>query len=188
MDLKNEKNDATFNGDRILVSKFTYTLNEPERWDVIVFKYPGNPKQNYIKRLVGLPEETLTIRHGDVFMRPTGGDEQENEILRKPPSTLLAMSHLVYDTDHQAPVLIEANYPSRWQPWIEKAVSPPEDSWQIERTADGLTARLSDPGGEQFKWMRYYHRWPTDEQWSQAQAGDSLADVDPYSSRAITDF
>ena len=65
---------ATFNGDRILVSKFTYTLGDPERWDVIVFKYPGNPKQNYIKRLVGLPNETLTLRHGDVYARPTGSD------------------------------------------------------------------------------------------------------------------
>ncbi len=36
--------------------------------------------------------------------------------------------------------------------------------------------------------MRYYHRWPTDEQWKQAKQGESLAGVDPYSSRAITDF
>ena len=52
-----EPNHNSFNGDRILVSKFAYLLNEPERWDVIVFKYPGNAKQNYIKRLIGLPGE-----------------------------------------------------------------------------------------------------------------------------------
>ena len=56
LDLANDSNDATFNGDRILVSKFSYALATPDRWDVIVFKYPGNPKQNYIKRLVGLPQ------------------------------------------------------------------------------------------------------------------------------------
>ena len=38
LDLAASANDGTFNGDRILVSKFSYTLNEPERWDVIVFK------------------------------------------------------------------------------------------------------------------------------------------------------
>ena len=187
LDLANESNDRTFNGDRILVSKFTYTLNEPERWDVIVFKYPGNPKQNYIKRLVGLPNETLKIRHGDVYSRPTGVD-QKSEILRKPARKLLAMRHLVYDTDHQAEDLIAANYPSRWQPWREKAETPPGDSWQIERTGDGLEAVLKNGDPERFEWIRYFHRWPTDKQWELAKSGGSLANVNPYSSRAITDF
>jgi signal peptidase I len=187
LDLAGESNDATFNGDRILVSKFTYTLADPERWDVIVFKYPGNPKQNYIKRLVGLPNETLTIRHGDVYMRPTG-TEQQDVILRKPADTLLAMSHLVYDTDFQAPALIAAGYPSRWQPWVEGASTPPGDSWKIERDSDGLTATLKEAADDGLKWMRYYHRWPNDEKWNAAIQGESLADVDPYASRAITDF
>lgn len=187
LDLENDSNERTFNGDRILVSKFTYTLNEPERWDVIVFKYPGNPKQNYIKRLVGLPNETLTIRHGDVYARTTGTDE-ESEILRKPADKLLAMRQLVYDTDHQSEDLIAANYPSRWQPWREKAEMPPEDSWQIARTGDGLEAVLKNGNPERFEWLRYFHRWPTDEQWELARAGGSLANVNPYSSRAITDF
>jgi len=187
LDLKNDSNEKTFNGDRILVSKFTYTLNEPERWDVIVFKYPGNPKQNYIKRLVGLPNETLTIRHGDVYATTTGTDER-SEILRKPADKLLAMRQLVYDTDHQSEDLIAANYPSRWQPWREKAETPPKDSWQIERTAEGLEAVLKNGDPERFEWLRYFHRWPTDEQWELAKSGGSLANVNPYSSRAITDF
>jgi signal peptidase I len=58
----------SFSGDRIIVSKFIYEFSDPQRWDVIVFKYPGNPKQNYIKRLVGLPGETIRIRHGDIFV------------------------------------------------------------------------------------------------------------------------
>ncbi|MEC8569987.1 MAG: S26 family signal peptidase, partial [Planctomycetota bacterium] len=44
-------NHDTFSGDRILVSKFAYDVAEPNRWDVIVFRYPDNAKQNYIKRL-----------------------------------------------------------------------------------------------------------------------------------------
>ena len=187
LDLAGESNDATFNGDRILVSKFTYTLKDPDRWDVIVFKYPGNPKQNYIKRLVGLPNETLEIRHGDVYARPTGTDER-TKILRKPPEKLLAMRQLVNDSDHQAVDLIKANYPSRWQPWREGATEPPSDSWQIERTPDGLVAKLENGDPKRFEWLRYFHHWPTEEQWQIAATGGSLADVDPYSSRAITDF
>lgn len=186
LDLANNSNHRTFNGDRILVSKFTYTLKEPERWDVIVFKFPGNPKQNYIKRLVGLPDETLTIRHGDVYARPSGSD-QGDSILRKPPRKLLAMKHLVSDSDYQSQALIDSNYPSRWQPWVEGAESPPIDSWQVERSLDGLTATV-DASGDQVRWLRYYHRWPNDNEWRRASHGGSLSSVDPYSSRAITDF
>ena len=187
LDLKNDGNERTFNGDRILVSKFIYTLNEPERWDVIVFKYPGNPKQNYIKRLVGLPNETLEIRHGDVYATPAGAGN-ESTILRKPASKLLAMRHLVYDTNHQSGDLIAANYPSRWQPWREKAEKPPTDSWQIARTGDGLEAVLTNGNPERFEWLRYFHRWPNSDQWEIAKSGGSLGTVDPYSTRAITDF
>src|SRR6056297_84722 len=133
LDLVNRSDDATFNGDRILVSKYAYAIGDPERWDVIVFKFPGNPKQNYIKRLVGLPDETLTIKHGDVYASP--GDAAEGkQILRKPPDKLMAMAHHVYDTDQQSDSLIKADYPSRIQPWRPGAVSPPQDSWTVERS------------------------------------------------------
>ena len=69
LDLRGNANQSTFSGDRILVSKFVYDLPTPQRWDVIVFKYPFNAKQNYIKRLVGLPNEQILIRHGDVFIK-----------------------------------------------------------------------------------------------------------------------
>ncbi len=42
----------------------------PERWDVVVFRYPEEPEVSYIKRLVGLPGETIRISHGDVFVKP----------------------------------------------------------------------------------------------------------------------
>ena len=54
----------SYKGDRILVSKFAYQFADPERWDVAVFKYPGGAKTNFIKRLVGLPGETLEIVEG----------------------------------------------------------------------------------------------------------------------------
>ncbi|WP_203329129.1 signal peptidase I [Candidatus Laterigemmans baculatus] len=185
LDLVDKPNDKTFAGDRILVSKFAYAIGEPERWDVIVFKYPGNPKQNYIKRLVGLPEETLKIRFGDVYSRPEGSESFE--ILRKPHDKLMAMAHRVYDTAHQSKTLIEANYPARWQPWELGASEPPEDSWQVERNTAGMTATLP-AGGESVRYLRYFHNWPTDEMWEAANGGLSVEEVHPYSSTAITDF
>lgn len=54
-------------GDRILVHKYLYHLREPRRFDVVVFKSPEEITQNYIKRLLGLPSETVWLAAGDVF-------------------------------------------------------------------------------------------------------------------------
>ncbi len=62
-------------GDRILVLKWPYDLGTdflgPKRWDVAVFKNPSDGEENYIKRLVGLPNEVLMIVDGDVYTVPT---------------------------------------------------------------------------------------------------------------------
>ncbi len=56
-------------GDRVFVLKYLPLLEQPKRWDVVVFKNPGT-HENYIKRLVGLPGEQLAFVDGDVFHRP----------------------------------------------------------------------------------------------------------------------
>ncbi len=70
-------------GDRILVHKYTYALSEPRRWDTVVFKAPHNPGENYIKRLAGLPGETLAIVDGDLFVKPSadeaGGGDRDGD-------------------------------------------------------------------------------------------------------------
>lgn len=45
----------------ILVDKWTYRLGRPERGDVIVFKYPNNPSEYFIKRIIGLPGESVLV-------------------------------------------------------------------------------------------------------------------------------
>jgi signal peptidase I len=63
-------------GDRVLVSKFPFDnghLGRPRRFNVVVFKYPMEPQKgqtpmNYIKRLVGLPGETIAISNGDLYV------------------------------------------------------------------------------------------------------------------------
>ena len=99
-----------------MVGKFAYEFDEPERWDVIVFKYPGEAKMNYIKRLVGLPNEDLYLQGGDVFVRPQGTNEPF-EIARKPPYKLWAMAQLVHDNDFLPAQYVERNWPLRWHIW-----------------------------------------------------------------------
>lgn len=71
-------------GDRIIVHGWPYDFGGalgPQRWDVIVFKNPSAPDENYIKRLIGLPGETIELIDGDAFVRRPG--EQELRVARK---------------------------------------------------------------------------------------------------------
>ena len=61
--------DPTFStGQFLIVDRITYRFGNPSRGDVIVFKYPNDPKIYYIKRIVGLPGETLTMTDGSIVV------------------------------------------------------------------------------------------------------------------------
>lgn len=55
-------------GDRILVNKYLYRFRRPERGEIIVFKYPEDPKRDFIKRLVAKGDEELLIRQGRIMI------------------------------------------------------------------------------------------------------------------------
>lgn len=55
-------------GEFVIVSKINYRIGEPERGDVVVFDFPRNITQEYIKRVIGLPGEEIKIKNGQVFV------------------------------------------------------------------------------------------------------------------------
>jgi len=55
-------------GDSILVNKFIYKIKKPERGDVIVFKYPEDKRKPFVFRIVGMPEESLQIKLGKIYI------------------------------------------------------------------------------------------------------------------------
>jgi len=56
------------NGDYLIIDEISYRFRDPQRGEVIVFKYPDNPSQRYIKRIIGLPGETVEIKDGRVMI------------------------------------------------------------------------------------------------------------------------
>ncbi|MCL2699282.1 MAG: signal peptidase I [Defluviitaleaceae bacterium] len=54
--------------DRIVASRLAYISTEPQRFDVVVFRYPDDEQLLFVKRIIGLPGETVTIREGKVYI------------------------------------------------------------------------------------------------------------------------
>lgn len=63
--------------DYLIVDEISYRFRQPKRGEVIVFKYPGNPKYRYIKRIIGLPGEEVIIEDGKVLINGQILDESE---------------------------------------------------------------------------------------------------------------
>ena len=55
-------------GDKLFVNKYLYRFEPPRRGDIIVFKYPVDPKKDFIKRLVGMEGDQVEIRDGKIYV------------------------------------------------------------------------------------------------------------------------
>lgn len=55
-------------GQFLIVSRLAYKFGLPQRGDIIVFDFPGNPADDYVKRVIGLPGDTVTIQAGQIFI------------------------------------------------------------------------------------------------------------------------
>ncbi|MFH1651511.1 MAG: signal peptidase I [Chloroflexota bacterium] len=75
-----------FEGERLLVNKAAYFFEEPQRGDVIIFKPPGRADSDYIKRIIGLPGDTVEIRGQQVYV--DGVPLQEPYITHDPRYTM----------------------------------------------------------------------------------------------------
>ena len=176
-------------GDRVLVAK--WPGQEYERWSVVVFKYPERPQQdwvpmNYIKRLVGLPGNTIAIDGGDLFVcenvdydKPKQPEREVDRwhrdyryvnhdnavaafragkftILRKPPNAMLTMRRIVYDNDYQAKNL-EGKVEPRWLP---------RPGWQAndDNKPTEFTRRDDAPADSWLTYQHYTFKHGKDEQ------------------------
>ncbi|KPJ57465.1 hypothetical protein AMJ49_00865 [Parcubacteria bacterium DG_74_2] len=76
--VKGASMDPNFSeGDYLIIDELSYRFREPERGEVIVFKYPLSPSQRFIKRIIGLPGETIEMEDNKITIL----NEGKNEVL-----------------------------------------------------------------------------------------------------------
>lgn len=136
---------ADRNGDRLLVQKYLFEWRKPRRWEVAVFQNPGDPSQAYVKRVVGLPGESIRIHDGDVYI--------DGRIATKNLSEQRAIRQLVFDNDF-LPADVD-RYP-RWTFRAGNRNDSPEPSgWRAEGTRF-----FREPGiapADRVDWLEYRH-------------------------------
>jgi signal peptidase I len=161
-----------FKGDRILVNKFPYEFWQPQRWDIVVFKFPEDPKTNYIKRLIGLPGEEIKIEWGDIFTRK--GETEPFRVAHKDdPNKQRVLQLLVHDNAKPARNLLKRGWPERWA--ALKSESPDGSRWSSD--ADGWKAdsaartfEIDAVGSDEERWIRYRHFVPSQDDWDDFEA------------------
>lgn len=52
----------------LIIDEISYRFNHPERGDIVVFRYPANPQEYFIKRIIGLPGESIQVKDGAVYI------------------------------------------------------------------------------------------------------------------------
>jgi len=186
----------SYAGDRIWVSKASYAVSEPRRWDVAVFKYPLGADQNYIKRLVGIPGETIRIFRGDLYTLPIPDPEtqqrtpetalsmSEFQMVRKPPHKVLATLQPVYDNDYLVPGHAKLGWPLRWQAQRAETADGAHH-WQ---PADDGRAYAIDGKSADDTWLAYHHIVPSFQVAQQLATGKALGTGYRPRPQLITDF
>lgn len=79
------------NGEYLIINEFSYHFRDPARGEVVVFRYPRQPSQFFIKRIVGLPGDMIEIREGDVFVNGALFDEAyvADSMITAPDSSII---------------------------------------------------------------------------------------------------
>ena len=136
-------------GDRVLIDKSAFDFRQPRRWEVIAFRRPVQGGTLAVKRVVGLPGESIAIRNGDVVA--------DGRVQRKTLPQQRALRMLIHDADYcpRGPVRLP-----RWH-------SPGKDGqwkWNEGRFVYGDSTGPGPVAGQPIDWLVYTHTRRLDPQ------------------------
>ena len=72
-------------GDRLIGNRLAYINEDPQRGDIVIFMFPDNEKEYFIKRVIGLPGETVTVKQGQVYINDSDVPLDESDYIVTTP-------------------------------------------------------------------------------------------------------
>ncbi|MCC6125543.1 MAG: signal peptidase I [Pirellulales bacterium] len=129
---------SDLSGDRVLVDRSAYRFRAPRRWEAVAFRHPRQFAELAVKRVVGLPGETVEIRRGDVYI--------DGRIARKPLALQFALAIPVDDANFASEKL-----PPRWQGENEAS------RWKIAGETKGKRRLFCESPADSCDWFVYRH-------------------------------
>src|SRR3984957_20038210 len=133
-------------GDQLLVQKNAYEFRRPRRWEVVVLNGPLHPTPPYVKRIVGLPNESVQIIDGDIYA--------DGKICRKDLDQQRAVRILVFDNDY-----LPHDPPDGRGDWV---IEPSRLPWCAEghtfTIANAPTGHSESAGKDEISWLSF-RRW-----------------------------
>ncbi|WP_432626369.1 signal peptidase I [Brotaphodocola sp.] len=103
-------------GDRVIGSRLSYKFEDPQRGDIVIFRFPDNEKIFYVKRIIGMPGDTVDIVDGKVYLN--GSSEPLDEPYIREPMIPEAAMHFEVPEDSYFMMGDNRNYSldaRRWQ-------------------------------------------------------------------------
>ncbi len=82
--------NTVMTGDRLIANRLSYTFSEPKRFDIVVFKFPDDESKLYIKRIIGMPGDTVEIKNNEIYIN--GSTEPlDDSFIKEPMNTMNAV-------------------------------------------------------------------------------------------------
>lgn len=125
-------------GDRLFGNRLTYKFKDPERFDVVIFKYPVDEEENYIKRIIGLPGDTVTIEDAKIYINDSETPLEENYL---PEEWVVENDGYVFEVPEDCYLMLGDN----------RNVSEDARYWAETAYEQGLTDSVED--GESYTYV-----------------------------------
>lgn len=124
-------------GDRLFGNRLAYKFSDPERFDVVIFKYPVDEEENYIKRIIGLPGETVRIENAKIYINDSTEPLEENYL---PEEWVIANDGYVFEVPDDCYLMLGDN----------RNVSSDARYWAEEAYNNGLVDSIEDGASYQY--------------------------------------
>lgn len=165
-------NALLVSGDRLLVDKNVYQLRKPHRWEPAVFRCPSDLEKPYVKRVIGLPGESVLIAGGDIWIN--------EQLARKTLKQARECRVLVFDMNY-------APKPDGWvKRWVLESNLPPLENGETPFVLADRELRLDGGRGTPSAfWIAYrHHRFDAT---NEAEVVEPIRDGFVYNNTAVDD-